>query len=133
MNFATRLPHDPSSVARARRAVDGLEHALDEETVATVRLLISELVTNSVRHVRPKESGEIELYVAASPAAVRVEVADSGPGFATRPRVDDQDEGSGWGLHLVDALSNRWGTERNGRMRIWFEVDCGGKGDPPCP
>ncbi len=126
MNVDTRLPHDPSSVPRARRAVDGLETALDDETVATVRLLVSELVTNSVRHGSPDQAGEIELSVAASPETVRVEVADSGPGFATRPRFEGQDEGSGWGLHLLDALSDRWGTERNGHMRVWFElVDSG--------
>lgn len=124
VNIATPLPHDPSSVSHARHAVDGLERAVDEETVATVRLLASELVTNSVRHGRPDEAGDIELSVAASRETVRVEVADSGPGFAVGPRLDGQDEGSGWGLHLVEMLSHRWGTERDARTRIWFEIDC---------
>ncbi len=61
----------------------------------------------------------------ASPQTVRVEVTDAGPGFAVRPRVAGQDPESGWGLYLVDALSDRWGTERGGRTRIWFEIDHG--------
>ncbi len=123
MNVATRLPHDPSSIAEARHAVDGLDTALDEETVATVRLLVSELVTNSVRHGHPDASGHIELSLSATRDSIRVEVADSGTGFAPRPRTEGQDQGSGWGLHLVEVLSHRWGIERERGMRIWFEID----------
>lgn len=103
--------------------MDGLDTALDDETVATVRLLVSELVTNSVRHGRADESGHIELSLSATRDSVRVEVADVGAGFTPRPRVEGQDEASGWGLHLVDALSHRWGTERERGMLVWFEID----------
>ncbi|MBA3422263.1 MAG: ATP-binding protein [Thermoleophilaceae bacterium] len=93
--------------------------------MGTLRLLVSELVANSVRHSRPERSpGEIELLVSTSPETVRVEVVDGGRGFVVGPRVVGQDQGSGWGLHLVDTLSDRWGTERDGGMRIWFELDC---------
>ncbi len=126
MNVATRLPHEPASIAEARAALEPLEPAVDRVTIGTLRLLVSELVTNSVRHGRPERSaGDIELSVSKSRRTVRVEVADAGRGFVTRPRVAGQDAGSGWGLYLVDALSDRWGTERDGRMRIWFEIDCG--------
>ena len=123
MNVATRLPHHPRSVAEARHAVDGLETAVDDETVATVRLLVSELVTNSVRHGRADEAGYIELSLSANPGSVRVEVADAGTGFAPQPRGEGQDEGSGWGLHLVQVLSHRWGSEPEPGTRIWFEID----------
>lgn len=125
MNLATRLPPEPASVAEARAALRPLELAVDRATIGTLRLLVSELVTNSVRHGRPSSAGEIELSVLASPRTVRVEIADAGHDFAVRPRVAGQDQGSGWGLHLVDTLSDRWGTEHDGRMRIWFEIDCG--------
>ncbi len=121
MNLATRLPRTPASVARARQALAPLDRQVDRSTLGTIRLLVSELVTNSVRH--SEASGGIELLVSASPETVRVEVADAGPGFAVRPRVPGQDKGSGWGLHLLDALSHRWGTERRGHMRVWFEID----------
>jgi len=123
LTVATRLPHDPTSIAEARQAVDGFDGALDEETVATVRLLVSELVTNSVRHGQADESGHIELSLSARGDTVRVEVSDAGAGFAPRARTTDQDNGSGWGLHLVEVLSHRWGSEQGAGTRIWFEID----------
>lgn len=123
MNVAACLPSEPASVAEARHALEPLEPTVDPDTIRTLELLVSELVTNSVRHGRGDGGGAIELVVSASPERVRVEVADSGPGFSARPRAEGQDPGSGWGLHLVEALSNRWGTERDARMRIWFEID----------
>lgn len=107
----------------ARAALRPLEPAVDRETIATLRLLVSELVTNSVRHGRPPPSGEIDLSVHASPQTVRVEITDAGPGFAVHPRVAGQDPGSGWGLHLVDALSDRRGSDHGAHTRIWFELD----------
>jgi len=120
---ATRLPCEPASVTEARQVLEPLEPAVDEETIRTLKLLVTELVSNSVRHSASASHEEIELSVAASPESVRVEVADSGPGFEPRPREQGQDEDSGWGLHLVDHLSDRWGTERRGRMAVWFELD----------
>ena len=121
-----RLPHAPPSVAEARRALEPLERRLDPDTFETLRLLVSELVTNSVRHGQAENSEEIELAVRASRETIRVEVADGGLGFEASPRADEQEEGSAWGLHLVETLSDRWGIERDGHMRIWFElVDSG--------
>jgi anti-sigma regulatory factor (Ser/Thr protein kinase) len=123
MNVMLRLAHHPSSIAEARHAVDELGVALDTRTLATVRLLISELVTNSVRHAGAGASGHIDLTVAVRRDCVRVEVEDTGTGFVPRARVEGQDESSGWGLHLLEALSHRWGTDRANRTRVWFEID----------
>lgn len=96
MNVATRLPHEPAAVAEVRAALDPLEPAVDPRTIGTLRLLVSELVGNSVRHGRPERStAEIELSVSKSRQTVRVEVADAGRGFTVRSRVSGQDEGSG--------------------------------------
>src|SRR5829696_3319331 len=111
---ATRLPCEPASVTEARQVLEPLEPAVDEETIRTLKLLVTELVSNSVRHSASASHEEIELSVAASPESVRVEVADSGPGFEPRPREQGQDEDSGWGLHLVDHLSDRLGHTRAG-------------------
>lgn len=87
-------------------------------------LLVSELVTNSIRHSDSRLPGEVVIVSAlADDHAVRVEVTDrSGP---TVPKVrDDADamaEG-GRGLHLVDTLSAAWGYRRSGgRTTTWFE------------
>ena len=122
VEMVRRLPQDASAVTDVREALDSLEQDLDAGTLRTVRLLASELVTNSVEHGRSSAGEPIEVSVRASPVLVRVEVADAGPGFEPAPHHQRRYEGTGWGLHLVAALSDRWGTERGDRMRVWFEV-----------
>ena len=81
-----RLAHEPASVTEARETLSPLERAIDRGTFEILRLLGTELVTNSVRHGRAEESGDIELSVRSSSNRVRVEVADSRPGFTPLPR-----------------------------------------------
>jgi anti-sigma regulatory factor (Ser/Thr protein kinase) len=117
-----RLPKVPSSARLARRMVgDHLGGDLDGETLASARLLVSELVTNAVEHVG--EDGDLELVLGATGTGVRVEVRDPGPGFeatAARPAAPDA---AGWGLHFVSVLADRWGADRQGGARVWFEID----------
>ena len=119
-----RLASDPRSVAEARRAVDDLDGLAPEER-ADIALLISELVSNSVRH-GAGEDDTIDVRGYASSQMVRVEVSDSGEGFdppdPPRPHLD-ADEPGGWGLMLVDRLADRWGVTRDGGTSVWFEID----------
>ena len=46
-----------------------------------------------------------------------------GDGFEPKPRYDGQSEESGWGLYLVDTISDRWGVGRAGGTNVWFEID----------
>jgi anti-sigma regulatory factor (Ser/Thr protein kinase) len=123
MRFTVRLPHDPDSIPEARRALGRLEGEVDDLTLRNTRLLVSELVTNSVRHVPAGEGDTIELVVDRAPAHVRVEVADRGPGFRHVPRTDGRDASSGWGLHILSRLARRWGVEDEDGARVWFELD----------
>jgi anti-sigma regulatory factor (Ser/Thr protein kinase) len=89
-----------------------------------VRLLVSELVTNSVRHSEGASTGApVTLEVAVSDGTLRVEVTDRGRGFEPQPREPGQSKASGWGLYLVDHLADRWGVMRNHITRVWFEID----------
>ena len=90
-----------------------------------MRLLVSELVTNSVRHSGSPVGSKVELAVSASSNTIRVEVADAGRGFEPTPRSTSRTEAGGWGLHLVDRLAHRWGVDRRDRVRVWFEIDAG--------
>ncbi len=116
------LRREATSVAEARTVLQPLERVLDPDTFATLRLLISEAVTNSVRHGAGDDAGVIELSVDASRERIRVEVLDDGAGFECKERAEGGDRESGWGLHLIEVLSDRWGTERNDRMCVWFEL-----------
>jgi anti-sigma regulatory factor (Ser/Thr protein kinase) len=112
--LALRLPAEPASVRRVRRALT--ESGLDPDLDHTVVLLASELVTNSVRHAG-QDDVEIEAFL--RPGFARVEIADRGPGFDPEVRHTVH----GFGLRLVDKLASRWGVEHDGGTRVWFEVD----------
>jgi anti-sigma regulatory factor (Ser/Thr protein kinase) len=96
---------------------------VDDQTLRNARLLVSELVTNVVRHVEPKEGDDqIQLTVEQDDGHLRVEVADRGSGFEPAPRAD-RDRASGWGLHILAQCAARWGVERNAGTRVWFELE----------
>jgi anti-sigma regulatory factor (Ser/Thr protein kinase) len=119
---AVRLPATARAPAEARRAVARLGPALDERELQALRLLVSELVTNSVRHAGLDPDDHIDLHVAVAPEAVRVSVTDPGgrfeAGLERRPRSGQP---SGWGLFLVQCLADRWGVHTDGQTRVWFE------------
>jgi|SRR3954465_698003 serine/threonine-protein kinase RsbW len=110
----------------ARRAIDELRVERHAEAVFNLRLLITELVGNSVRHAGLSSADAIVLEIRIRPDQIRAQVTDRGPGF-TRPVFDEPPSGTGGrGLYLVDALADRWGAEptpgRDG-WQVWFELD----------
>ena len=111
---------DSEAAGRARRAIGRLRTDLDPPTVESMRLLITELVTNSVRHA---QAPLIEMAVAVSKDDVRVEIANPGGGFEAKPS-GPEDSDSGWGLFLVDRLASEWGVDdaAGGYQRVWFEM-----------
>ena len=119
--LALDLPAEPASAAAARRAVEG-GLGLEGEVLDTVKLLVSELVTNSVRHAGLPATAAIELRVRADAGQVRVEVTDAGRGFDPLERPEPSEDG-GWGLRLVESLADRWGVERAPAARVWCELD----------
>src|SRR4051794_27501641 len=89
-------PPEPGSVARARTELcDALGPDLDDEEVETVRLLVSEVVTNAVRHGGNGHPVEVHAYWNSE---VRVSVCDHGDGFTPHPRQGPVDEPGGFGL-----------------------------------
>ena len=111
----------PGSVSDARHAFDGLGAELGDPLHMTVVLLVSELVTNSVRHSKVA-NGVIELLASIGPELVRVEVSDDGEGFDLPP-IAHHDAETGRGLELVQELADRWGRPTGLRTSVWFEID----------
>ena len=120
---ALRLPAEPGAIPLARQAIEKLEPGLEHALMVNLRLLVSELVTNSIRHAHTPAWASIDLQATVFADRVRVEVGDDGPGFDPRPPDPDRDKPSGWGLYLVDQLADRWGVTRTGVTRVWFEID----------
>ena len=121
--LSLRLPGGPEAVAAARHALEDFAGDMDGALVSDARLLVSELVTNSVRHGEGARSAEVGFRVAVAAEVMRIEVSDAGAGFEPSARVAGQDEASGWGLFLVEQLADRWGVERDRLTRVWLEID----------
>jgi anti-sigma regulatory factor (Ser/Thr protein kinase) len=113
------LAPEAGSVAEARAKVcAALEPALGDGMVQTLKLLVSEVVTNAVRH--GDSTQPVELH-AEWDSEVRVEVCDRGDGFTPAPRIGAiEDDPGGFGLYLVGHLSDRWGVETNDGTTVWF-------------
>jgi anti-sigma regulatory factor (Ser/Thr protein kinase) len=115
------IARDDRAPVVARSALDDLDPALPEDLLEDARLLVTELVTNSVRHGH----GDIVRLVLDRPEPDRLhcEVVDDGHGFLPLARpVGSKDEG-GWGLYLVEKLARTWGV-REGSTHVWFELAC---------
>jgi anti-sigma regulatory factor (Ser/Thr protein kinase) len=117
------LAGGPYAVTAARLALSDLDTHLDASIAFDVRLLVSELVTNSVKHARVGEDDSIMLGVRIHDDVVRIEVRDSGPGFEPPSAAPPDDADEGWGLFLVEQLADEWGVERQ-RQAVWFQIDC---------
>jgi anti-sigma regulatory factor (Ser/Thr protein kinase) len=118
------LENNPEAAAAARLALDRLTGSVPASRLRDLRLLVSELVTNAVRHAGLARGDHIRLVVVVRERRVRVEVHDPGQGFTPRAPSPDPARASGWGLYLVDELADRWGVDGAGRgTRVWFELD----------
>ena len=80
-----------------------------------VLLVVSELVSNSVRHT---DTDDIDVRVESNDGHVRVEVSDDGPGFTSAtPRLD------GLGLTIIEKIADSWGmASSDDRFTVWAEL-----------
>jgi anti-sigma regulatory factor (Ser/Thr protein kinase) len=115
-----RLQGNNEAAAHARHALGRLRSDLDPPLMETLRLLVTELVTNSIKHAG---ADSVVLRVLIGRKAVWTEVADEGPGFDPADTEPPGQERPGWGLFLVERLADRWGVNHAGRStKVWFEL-----------
>ena len=91
-----------------------------------LRLLVSELVTNSVLHGGAGPDDRVQVHVERPDNRTRVEVCDNGHGWTKMMRstsLDSEQPPGGWGLMLVGALADRWGVRAGKRTCVWFELN----------
>jgi anti-sigma regulatory factor (Ser/Thr protein kinase) len=115
-----RLQGNHEAAAHARQALARLRSDIDSPLMETLRLLVTELVTNSVTHAG---ADSVVLKVLVGHKAVWTEVTDEGPGFDPAITNNPGEGRPGWGLFLVERLANRWGVNHEGRStKVWFEL-----------
>ena len=133
---AVRVPHDfvraaqfdvgggPEAIRAARAAVaDFLGDAVSPELLYDLQLLVSEVVTNAVRHGGARPGEHVDFRIALMADQVRLEVRDPGPGFRdVIPELPATDRGGGYGLYLVDLFASNWGVNGSEGTCVWFEV-----------
>jgi anti-sigma regulatory factor (Ser/Thr protein kinase) len=111
----------PEAASEARNAVGLLGRDVGPAALHSLRLLVSELVTNSIVHGRAGPDDPVRLDAYPTEDALRVEVTDRGPGFDHSPGPSEPLTPGGLGLVIVDHMASRWGTENDGRC-VWFEL-----------
>jgi len=114
---------DPDAPAAARALMSRCLGHGDAELRDDSRLLVSELVSNSVRHAGRPLGATVLVEAFAIDGRVRVEVTDAGSG-AVRRREADED--GGFGLQLVESIATRWGVSHARGTLVWFELPAGG-------
>jgi anti-sigma regulatory factor (Ser/Thr protein kinase) len=115
------LPAQGDALAAAREMVEALDD-LSRPARDDLALLVTELVGNSLRHAGLGPEDLIRVRIARLRGSVRVEVADSGPGFSPVRERPGRVQTSGRGLYLVDQVADRWGVELKGETCVWFEL-----------
>jgi anti-sigma regulatory factor (Ser/Thr protein kinase) len=115
-----RFEPTPFAAPMARRFVNEvLAGWARPALVETADLVVSELVSNAVRHGRQRFTVVLTLWH----DSVRVAVVDPSPRLPT-VRADDPDVSTGGrGMHLIEAVSRRWGTQvHEGGKTVWAEI-----------
>jgi anti-sigma regulatory factor (Ser/Thr protein kinase) len=112
----------PEAVPAARHAFKEMKE-LDTPMRQVIELLVSELVTNAVRHGASDPHEAILVRAHRTNGAVRVEVCDEGGGFHQRGEAPPALQPGGRGLMLVEALASRWGVAPGHPNCVWFEAE----------
>ncbi|MFL5868886.1 MAG: ATP-binding protein [Thermoleophilaceae bacterium] len=120
------LPARPTAGSDARRALLADEQALPGSVRDDVLLLLTELVTNAVRHADGDTSRAVRVELRQWEQTVEVMVFDEGAAFTAGSPVAKPDGSGGWGLFLVDRIADRWAiTRAPSGTCAWFEIGCG--------
>ncbi len=112
-HYTGTFPAEPARVRQARAALAALlgDSPLGSDAI----LVVSELVTNSVRHSSSRDGGVVTLRAEAGPDWLRVEVSDAGGPWRGGPH----DDGRPHGFDVVDAIAGpgNWGIDGDARGR----------------
>ncbi|TDC84266.1 ATP-binding protein [Actinomadura sp. 7K507] len=116
------LPHAPSSVAVARKRLSSelVDSGVYETIVDDATVIVSELISNALRHARPLPSGQVRVCWLRRGDDLEVEVSDGGAMTEPRRGPGTLSSLGGRGLGIVEALSDGWGVRHeDGSTTVW--------------
>ena len=116
------LPHAPSSVAVARKRLSSelVDSGVYESIVDDATVIVSELISNALRHARPLPSGQVRVCWMRRGDVLEVEVSDGGAMTEPRRGPGTLSSLGGRGLGIVEALSDGWGVRHEeGATTVW--------------
>jgi signal transduction histidine kinase len=115
---SVQLRVSPHAPGQARRWVSERGSDLPRGTLDLLLLLVSELVTNSVRHSGAIPGERLQIALERGEGTIHVDVQDTGPGFDRRNLAPGPH-----GLQVVESGADRWGIDGSGPTTVWFELD----------
>ncbi len=111
-------PYAPVIVRNALAEVHDGGWSLDDG-----RLVASELVSNAVRHSGCADEHRLQVEVSRREGRLLISVHDPGlSGQPALPAADDRSMAGGWGLRIIEEVSEAWGAERPDGYRVWAEL-----------
>jgi anti-sigma regulatory factor (Ser/Thr protein kinase) len=119
------VPHERTGVRLARHTfADQITAAgVEGEARDDAMLVLSELVSNAVKHAAPLPSGEITVRWRLDDEVLHIEITDGGASTRPRAGVAALSALGGRGLDIVRSVSRHWGvTEGEGSVTVWAEV-----------
>ena len=114
--------HTTASVRSARRrlANDLEKRGVPKEIIDDAVLVLSEVLSNAMRHARPLGSGKIKVAWDVRAGAVEIEVTDGGGATRPYPAHPSLSSLGGRGLGIVTTLTSDWGVKASGReTTVW--------------
>jgi serine/threonine-protein kinase RsbW len=117
------LASGPMAGSGARRELLAGNGTLPNTVRDDVLLLVTELVTNAVRHSSAGPDALVRVELRRGTDIVWVAVSDEGAGFTTDAPLEMNEAEGGWGLALVDRIADRWAiTPTASGTCAWFEI-----------
>ena len=116
-----RVPLTAAAASTVRHAIaDALADRVADRAMADAQLILSELVTNSLRHAGLGSEAILQVAASVRDGMLRLEVADDGTSGTVVTR--EPSVAGGFGLNIVQMLAQTWGVERDSRTTVWVEM-----------
>lgn len=122
MQVREEIRSGPQAPAQARRLVDSLTDSVPAPVLDEVRLITSELVTNSYKHAGNPPGHPIEVTLQLRADHLRLEVIDRSV-FDPTPETSTELREVKWGLVILDRIADRWGRISEGGIWAEFRLD----------